>query len=281
MPDTLTAYNQSGFLPFALDLNNVDDLGICSRFYAELPVTDVFFTEVGKYAPLSAKRSLRAADAYLLYLDVRYVIQRGDLLRAANGGVAPDELMGGYYALVGVTPGGADAVYRRTPRSTAAFRHDPRLFRENLVHPSYITSAAVDGQPLALTDVSRRFAFLRDGTGRIDVAGRRTIDLTFGAQDIDVYELDVNGIRASAAVSVRLILLSADGQERMRETLDLPAREDQPRLVSAPPDTRANRLRIELVSPMGQPAQVDISDLRVQGQTPILADYIRRTLRFQ
>jgi hypothetical protein len=34
-----------------LDLENIDELGICSRFYAQLPTRDVFFTEVGRYAP--------------------------------------------------------------------------------------------------------------------------------------------------------------------------------------------------------------------------------------
>ncbi len=69
-----------------LDLDNVDDLGICSRFYAELPTTDVWFTEVGRYAPLTDRRSLRATDAYLLYRDVPFVMVRDDLIRNANDG---------------------------------------------------------------------------------------------------------------------------------------------------------------------------------------------------
>jgi hypothetical protein len=50
---TVIADNQAGFVPFMLDAENIDDLGICSRFYAELPTRDVFFTEVGRFMPLT------------------------------------------------------------------------------------------------------------------------------------------------------------------------------------------------------------------------------------
>ena len=67
LPGEVVAYNQSGFVPFMLDVNNIDDLGICSRFPADVPSTDIYFTEVGRYSPLTNKKTLRPVEAYFLY----------------------------------------------------------------------------------------------------------------------------------------------------------------------------------------------------------------------
>jgi hypothetical protein len=80
-PGTVVADNQAGFLPFMLDLENIDDLGICSRFYADLPTTDTFYTEVGMYEPLTAGRVMHAGEAYLLYQNAQYLLVRSDLVR--------------------------------------------------------------------------------------------------------------------------------------------------------------------------------------------------------
>ena len=43
-PGERIAYNQAGLLPYLLDAENIDDLGICSKFVAGLPTTDVYYT---------------------------------------------------------------------------------------------------------------------------------------------------------------------------------------------------------------------------------------------
>ena len=82
-------------------MENIDDLGICSSFVAGLPTTDVYFTGVGRYSPLTDQPILRAAHAYLLYQDVQFVIARADLLWRANGDRWPDTLLDGYFVRAG------------------------------------------------------------------------------------------------------------------------------------------------------------------------------------
>ena len=61
-----TAYDQAGFVPFMLDLDNIDNLGLCSRFFADVPTTDVYMTEVGRFEPPTNRPVHRAGEAYLL-----------------------------------------------------------------------------------------------------------------------------------------------------------------------------------------------------------------------
>ena len=100
-PRTLIAYNQAGFVPFMLDLHNIDNLGVATKFYAELPSTDVVFTEVGRYTTLTNTRSIRATDAYLLDPDVPF------LFAGYNSGLAPPELIDGYYRRIRTIQGRA------------------------------------------------------------------------------------------------------------------------------------------------------------------------------
>jgi hypothetical protein len=98
-PGDRIAYNQAGLLPYLLDAENIDDLGICSRFVAALPTTDLYFTAVGRYSPLTNQPVLRAPHAYLLYQNVQFLIARIDLLLKANGHV-PDTLLDGLFVRV-------------------------------------------------------------------------------------------------------------------------------------------------------------------------------------
>jgi hypothetical protein len=274
----LVAYDQAGFVPFLLDLENIDTLGICSRFYAKLPSTDVFFTEVGRYAPLTGKRSIRAAEAYLLYRDVPVVIGRGDLMRNANQGEVPAELMGGYYKLLSSTQG--DVIYRRTDRDAAEYKTNPRLFLENLAHPSYLRSAWINDRKLTPPQFKAAFPFLHDGTDTIEFRGTYAIELQLAETDVPVYELDVNAIRATAPIIVRLELESSRGVVRHRETLDVAAQTTRDVFHRLPEGVPTSRVRLEISGPLDQTVRVRITDLRVQGQTPALQEYIRKTLTF-
>jgi len=276
---TLVAYNQAGFLPFMLDLENIDDLGICSRFYAELPTRDIFFTEVGRYSPLTARRSVRAGEAYLLYREVPFVIQRRDLLRSANGGHVPGELIAGYYTALPAAPGAADVIYRRTNRDASEYRRDPSLFFENVAHFAYLRSASVDDRPLAPAEIGPRFPFLREGTGNIEMAGALyTLDLQLA--DADVSELDINAIWATSPVTVTLTILSDRRTPRFTTTIDLPTGKPRDLFERLPEPVHASWLRIQISSPAAERVNVWLTDLRGQGQTPELAKYIRQTLVF-
>ena len=55
-PGMLIAYHEAGFVPFMLEgVENLDMLGLTSRFVGGLPTQDAVFTDVGRYYPLSSE----------------------------------------------------------------------------------------------------------------------------------------------------------------------------------------------------------------------------------
>jgi hypothetical protein len=278
---TTVAFSQAGFVPFMLELENVDTLGICSRFYAEMPTRDIFFTEVGRYSPFTASRSINAEQAYLLYHDVPFIIERRDLLWKAHAGRVPDAIMGGYYAAI---PSGAtgDVIYRRTDRDASEYKTNPRLFFENVAHVSYLRSAAVNGQAVPRSSIVRSLPFLREDTGNVVmVHGRYTLDLQFGAPDVEVSELDLNLAVADAPVVITLDLRSADGFARHIARFDLAKATPREFMERLPVPVMASRLSVQIDGPVDSNMSIWLTDLRVQGQTAELARYIRERLRFE
>jgi hypothetical protein len=275
---TRVAYNQAGFLPFMLDLDNIDDLGICSRFYAKLPTRDVFFTEVGRYATLKTGPSVRAPEAYLLYHDVPFIIQRNDLLRNANDNTIPQELLGGYYTLA-QRVGDTDTIYARTSRDASEYRRDPRLFAENLAHVANLSAAAIDGQPVPVAQIPQMFPFLREGLSPLRFTGTSTFDVQFGDADLDVSELDVRVATSAEPVTLTLELQSVSGDVRYATRLELERNVPRALIERMPETVRAARLHVTASGPPRRTA-VWLQDVRVLGQTPELAAYIRTALHF-
>lgn len=273
------AYNQAGLLPFVLDADNVDDLRICSKFEAALPTTDVYFTEVGRYSPLTDAPVLTAAHAYLLYRDVRMLLSRTDLLTNANNGRIPEELLGGYFRRIAIDPAGENALYGRTEKDASAYRRDPRLFRENLAHTSRLRRVDVDGRELPDSEIGPAFPFLRWQTGHVHVRDRTRIDIWFADRDEDVYTVYAGALSArGGAVAVTFTLFDADGRAVAHETAQP---DDSPAPLITPFQTpvRAQMLSISAYAADGD-ADLVISDLRVDGQSAALRDYVRRTLTF-
>jgi hypothetical protein len=274
------AYNQAGFVPFMLDQPNIDDLGICSRFVAELPTTDLFFTEVGRYAPVTDKQAVGATHAYVLYRDARFLIVRTDLLRAASGGRIPRTVMNGFYELAVVDPEQENAIYRRTARPADRYRTDPSVFVENLAHVSYLTHATVDSVAVPPREYTARFPFLWNGAGTIELTGRYAADLDFGDSDEAVYGISIEGIRSTAGMTLVLTLRGAGRQVVHREIIPLQPAAVRDVRVAVATGTRARRLEIVLAASPGEHGSVWISDLRVMGQTARLQRYVASRLRF-
>jgi hypothetical protein len=274
------AYSQAGFVPFMLELENVDTLGICSRFYAELPTRDVVFTEVGRYSPLTATGPINAEQAYLLYRDVPFIIERRDLLIKANGGRIPDRVIGGYYAQLPTNAIG-DVIYRRTDRDASAFKQDPHLFVENVAHVSYLRSATVNGQPIPRSSIVRALAFLRQGTGDVPmVGGRYSLEVQFSDADVEVSRLDVTRAVADAPAVVTMVVRSAGGAARHQARFELG--KDTARDFSEPIPGRVmgSRFSLQIEGPADSGVTISLTDVRVQGQTADLSRYIREHLRF-
>ena len=273
-PGTRMAYNQAGFVPFLLDADNIDDLGICSKFYAKLPTTDVFFTEAGRYAPLREGPVIGATEAYLLHHDVRLIVQRNDLLRHANEGGIPPVLLGGYF--VRDASFAFDTIYRRSDRTASEFQRDPRLFTENLAHTSHVTTATLDGTPLGSHPAS--LEFLRSGAARLTVNPTTSVEVGFGETDKTVFALGVNRLTADREVRLVIELRSQTGAVVFSTAIDVPKAGPRAVAMRLTPPVNASRLHLSFSS--NERARVRIEDLRVLGQSALLADYIHRTLSF-
>jgi hypothetical protein len=278
-PGTVIADNQAGFIPFMLNVNNIDDLGICSRFYAELPTTDVIFTEVGRYQPLTPARPKRAGEAYLLYHDAQFLLVRSELLRHTNT-TEPRSLLGGYFELIDTDEDGDNVVYQRTGLSAETFQTTPDAFLEDLAHVSYVKSASVDGKPIASRQMLEALPWLRNDTGSFTFRGKTSASVIFGLDDEPVYHLSIEGLRADAASTLEVALRSSNGRIVAHETLTVSARESSRLWVDLPADTRAMQLDLQIASEAAGPVNVQLTDLRALGQREPLRDYITRRLIF-
>jgi hypothetical protein len=279
-PGDRTAYDQAGFVPFVLGLDNIDSLGLCSRFFAELPTTDVFMTEVGRYEPPTNKPVHTAGEAYILYRDPAWVIYPTDLLRHSNNDAIPDALFGEFYRLAFIDAARRNAVYARTGQSVSPFKTEPRRFLENLAHVTHVTHAAVNGVAMPPDAVGPAFPWLRGRLGRVTVAPRYTAQVVFANADEAVYELYAELIAPSDAMTFSVTLVNGGGIHVHRESIELERTTLRRLYVVLPAAVRAQRVLVEAVTRTGQTGRLSIGDLRVQGQTPALADYIQRTLSF-
>ena len=208
-PGEVIAYNQAGFVPFMLDVDNIDDLGICSRFPADVPTTDLYFTEVGRYAPLTNKRMLRPINAYLLYENVKFVMSRTDILRRANYDQIPKALLGGEYELVATDPGKLNAVYRRSESPRRPL--EPRMFVENLAHVSYLRDVQIGAQRLDPQDYAAQLPFLHDDLGSIRFVGSTTLSMRFHS-DEHVTGISIEDVRTDRPARLRVRLMKRTGR---------------------------------------------------------------------
>ena len=277
-PGEVVAYNQAGFIPFMLDVDNIDDLGICSRFYAELPTTDLYFTEVGRYSPLTNSRQLRAGEAYL-------AVRERAVRPVAHGHPAASQ----------PRPHPRRAVRRllsaRTARSRSAERDLPphREARRRVSHrsrglygerrPRVVPSARLDRRRRRTeSDYQTRLIFLQDLTSELAYTGTLTIDVEFATRDELVREVTLERVRASEPATLRIRLATSDDRTVHEATFAL--ERDQPIEIesAAPAGARASRLTLQLTS--AAPARVWLTDVGVRGQTPAFERYIGRRLRF-
>jgi hypothetical protein len=272
------AYNQAGLLPYLLDLENIDDLGICSRFVARLPTTDVYYTGVGRYSPLTNQPVLRTAHAYLLHRDVKFLIAPADLLWKANGDTIPPLLLDGHFALETMDASGQNAIYRRTGKPADRYQHDPTAFWENLTHVSRLTRAAVDGKALAPEAYGTELPFLRERAGTRTFAHDLEIDLSFDRQDADVYALYIGRIDTKEPLTMSLSLFDSSGRETLkRSVLVSAAATSVLERLDAPVRARSASLKFDTA----EGDRLVLDDLRIEGQSAALRDYVRRELRFR
>jgi hypothetical protein len=273
------AYNQAGIVPYALDVENIDDLGICSRFIARMPTTDVVYTRVGRYSPLRNQPVLKTAQAYLLYQNVRFLVSRTHLLRGANRGDVPEFLLDGYFRRVAIDRAGENAIYERTDKDASAFQQNTDVFRENLAHVSRLVRASIGEEVIKGRDLAARFGFLREERTTFAFDTATEVNVQFAVGDEDVSALYVDRIAATMPTTMTVLLFNAEGHEVARKQIALTPN-PQSVLESFEPHARARVLSMRWRTPRGID-RVSIKDIRLEGQSGALREYVHQNLQFR
>jgi hypothetical protein len=272
VPGATTAYNQAGFVPFMLGSRNIDDLGICTKFYAQLPTTDVVFTEVGRYSPLTAKPVRRASETYTVSRAPRLLLEPRANLIAANTGAVPRTVLGGTYRLLFERPAAAAYVPAAVPGSP----RDPGPYLENLVHVSHLRRATLEGQVIPPADYLSTLGYLYGQRVHLTCQGRYLAVYTFSDTDEEVYELFAAAIRSSGPASIEMTLTNVAGRTVYRDAFELKSRESRELFVRLPAPVQAAALSLVIVPATPTRQSVTLEDLRVQGQTPALKRFMAR-----
>lgn len=276
-PRALTANNQAGLLPFLLDTENIDDLGLGSRFYATLPTQDVIFTEVGRYHPLTNKPPLMAGHAYLLHREPRFIIVWRHLMRSANGGRIPDQVLDGHYRLT--VAGEHQLVYTRTEKPVDAWKTNENLFVENVAHPSRVERAIVSGRTVAPDLLGAMLPYLRMRAGTLQAEPRAQLDLAF-EDPTPVSHVFVHEIRSSRRAQVHVALRGRVGELLWEDRFTVDADEPRQYLATLESEVEPSSAHVAFESLDRETAVVRLEDLRVLGQTDALERHVEHALAF-
>jgi hypothetical protein len=268
--DTI-AYNQAGFVPFMLNARNVDDLGICTKFYAKLPTTDVVFTEVGRYSPLTEREALRASEMYTVSRAPRLLLEPGGNLRAANRGKVPPTVLGGAYRLLFST----ETVDAYEPAAAIDRHPSAREYLENLAHISHLRRASVNGRVVPIEAYRTQLAYLAGGRGQVEVDASDDAEFIFSGSDEDAYQLFIGSARSADGGSLVLLLRNTQGATVRRDEMQLAPNTSATLHISFDAPVRASALSL-VFKPSSPGAQtVELDDVRVQGHTPALRRFLQ------
>jgi hypothetical protein len=269
------SFNQAGIVPYVLDVENIDDLGICSDFIAKLPTTDVFYTGVGRYSPMTNAPVIRTAHAYLLHKDVQFLIVPLDLILKANADRVPDHVLDDAYELVRDAPLAANVIYRRTAKTMDRFARDPAAFTENVAHASRLAGASIDGAAVTPADTASRLPFLRELRLTTPFSTTRTYDIIFAGHDEFLAAVYARGVASTIPGTLTIGMYDEASREVYSHDLAVgpqavPLRELMPR------GTRGSRLSLAFRA-SGE-GVLTLDDVRVEGQSRALREYVRRRL---
>jgi hypothetical protein len=274
---SIVAYDQAGFIPFMLDVRNIDDLGLVSPFVAALPTSDVVYTEVGRYVPLTNAPVVEAAHAYVLHLRPRFIFAAAGLVRSANHGHTPASILGNRYRFVLADAEGLTDLYERTDTPLDQFdRRDS--FLENVVHISSLREAQIDGETVPPADFPRVFRYLYGEAGGQTIARDRYIRLVFSQQNIPLMQLFAGTVRVDHPATVTFALWDTNGRRQEVEKVVLRDRSVHRLFEKLPRGLEAAIMTIEVKPDSPQPTTIVLGDVRLQGQRPALTRYLERML---
>lgn len=268
------AYHEAGFVPFVLGVENVDMLGLTSRFIGSAPTADAIHTDVGRYYPVTPEPAYYAVHAYLLSQQPEFLVMRRAWMRTANFGQAPDVVLNGHYRLEDATP--SFAIYRRTERPVSAHRRSDEGFLENFAHPAYADRLTVEGARFHPDGAAAALPFLW-GRAHFEIAvdpeWRARIDLRGSAS---IHEIYLEGLPPPADIQVEVSLRSRlpASIKRLRQTIEA----GRPLRIHQVLDAGqiADDIEVRLVSPTGQAVRVTLVAVRVMGQSDDLQRHVRQ-----
>jgi hypothetical protein len=278
-PGDTIAYNQAGFVPFMLGAHNVDDLGICTKFYAKLPTTDVVFTEVGRYTPLTGRPVLRAGETYTLSRAPKLVMTSTRDLRSANRGAIPTTVLAGTYKVRFSNRSATGYM----PVDEAGLRHPILRYMENLAHISHLERASINGRRLDPSEYRGALRYLYSHSTHLRFHERYTADFIFSDTGNDVYELYFGGVRSPEGATLEVTLQSGEGGPVYRDSFELIAEKRREIDLKFDHGLKAAGFSMAIESHAAGEHELYLDDVRVQGQTTelkrFLQDYRSRNAR--
>jgi hypothetical protein len=148
---------------------------------------------------------------------------------------------------------------------------------ENLAHVSRVVRASIDGRALGDDELSRRLPFLREAQDNAPFTASRAVAVTFAPHDQDVRQLYAGLVWLRRPGTLTMALHDERGREVYRHEVAVEPR-GRSILETVPPGTRASTL--VLIARSDGENLLTLADVRVEGQSGALADYVRRTLTF-
>lgn len=272
-PGTVIAYHEAGFVPFMLGVENVDMLGLTTRFVGRLPTRDAIFTDVGRYYPLTDEPPHRAVHAYLVHRRPALVVARKSWMRTANRGRVPGEILGGHYRLAEETR--TFTIYERAERPAGDRSDRADRWLENLAHPANLRRVVVNGDDVPVRGAAARLGALWQGPGHevvadpvwelhLDPGPTAPLHRVYVAGDAPSGDLRIEVTSRAAGRTVRRF----DGLARAGQAFRFSW------VLDAPLDTDVVDLRFS--STTGEAVRVHLSAVRLLGRTPELVAHLVR-----
>jgi hypothetical protein len=273
-PGDEIAYHEAGFVPFMLDVENIDMLGLCTRFIGALPTRDAVHTDVGRYYPMAPRPAYNAVHAYLVYREPRLVVVRSRWMASANRGRVPETILGGHYTLATQTP--EFALYGRSSQALNPRRTVSEGFLENLAHPAYLRRILADGVVVSPDDASEVLPSLWQGGGHTIALDPRWTLLLDPHDSDPVHEFYLEASAAASPVDVRVTLRGPGGGRERQFEARFPA--GQPIRIWEMFDSGlpTDRAEVRITSTTGSPLSIRLHCLRLMGQTAGLRDHLER-----
>ena len=137
----------------------------------------------------------------------------------------------------------------------------------------------VDDQEVSPEVFLARLPMLADGVKRFGFSQRMSIRLIMSRDVVPVSEVNIARVFSNADAILGITASSSSGERLFKTNLPLDHGRGRSVTLAFQTPLQAAEIRLDFEHPDGKRGSVWLTDLRVQGQTPELAEYVRQ-LRF-